>query len=255
MKRQLAIGLTAALLSSVALAQTSAPTGDRAAGDRSTGAATETRGSTSRDASSARGAERTERGATGAKTETNVRVGVESRGGDRDGGVRARGVVRDHSRVELRQRRSVTAVSSAEPESRIVVRHGASKKVVLRKKKHGARYVVRSRRQVIDSPSVSVSRRSVRRVETSEPSVSVRSRTSVTRSQSESVRGGASIESRESGARSSTQTGVSGTAASRENRGAGARDGAAAKPSATSTTTGASSNTNTSTSTTSQPQR
>lgn len=249
MKQQLSFGLAVAtLLSSIAIAQTTTISGDKSSSDRPSAATSETPSATT----SGPARERAERSsATGARSETNVRVGVESRG--RENGLRERGVRSDRSDVEVR-RRSVTTVSSAEPESRTVVRQGGvKKKVVIRKKKKGAHYVVRSRRNVVEEPSISVRRRSVRRIETSEPEVSVRTRTrtSVTRSQEESVRGGASIERRDTGARSTTQTGVSATT-SRDNRANGQREGGN-KPSGNSTTTGSSSTG--ATTTTSQPQR
>src|SRR6476469_7078049 len=131
--RQLAIGLTVALLSSVAFAQAPAPQNGEKASSGAVNATGEARTGASRTGAS----ERTERGsAAGAKSETNVRIGAEARGRDRADAVRSRGELRERTGVEVR-RRSVTSVSSAEPESRVIVRHGSSKKkIVIRKKRH-----------------------------------------------------------------------------------------------------------------------
>jgi hypothetical protein len=81
-------------------------------------------------------------------------------------------------------------VQDDEPSVVIKKKHAPKKKVVVRKKKPSSKVVVHSRsRHVVEEP-VSVRRRTVRTYEESEPSVSVRSRTT--------VRGGVNVEHRNS---------------------------------------------------------
>jgi hypothetical protein len=147
-------------------------------------------------------------------------VGVQTQ--ERSGvSVHSRTTTRDEPSIEVRRRRSVTTIQDDEPETRTVIKHKAptKKKVVVRKKELGSRYVVRTRsRHVVEEPSVSVRHRTVRRFETEEPSVSVNRRTTVHRTRDVGVSGGVSVEQRRNNIRTqSNDTNVSTTTRQRTN--------------------------------------
>jgi hypothetical protein len=140
---------------------------------------------------------------------TRVGVGIETR--ERSGvAVRRRTVHEfDEPSVEVRRRRTVTAVEEPSTEvHRTVIKQKSpsKKKVVIRKKKPGTHYVVRTRsRSYVEEPSVEVRRRrTVRSYETSEPSVAVSRRTTIRRSNDVGVNAGISLEQRRSKVQSRT---------------------------------------------------
>lgn len=101
----------------------------------------------------------------------------------------------------------------------------------------------------MEQPPVEVRRRSVRRSETSAPSVSVNTRTSVRRSQEEDLRGGVSVEQRTRIRSQSTDTSVS-TRTNRDTSSEGSASGTSITATRSALEPGSTSN-----STTSQPQR
>jgi hypothetical protein len=220
-----AIGLSAALISTAAFAQTSmSPSPDSSSGgpnielrQRSGGQSqSETTGATEIRRSGTRSGEESVR----TRTESGARIGVETR--ERTGvSVRSRTTVEDEP-IEVRRRRSVMTIEDDEPETRTVIKRKApSKRVVVKKRKPASRFAVRSRsRQIVEEPSVEVRRRTVRRTEFDEPDVSVSRRTTLRRSQEVGVGTGVSVEQRRSSVRqqSSSQTNDMGVSATTRRR-------------------------------------
>jgi len=207
--KTVALGAALLLLSSAAYAQTSPQTnaGTTAQSQSSSdsnrlmrnlsgaGGQSEKTGATQRESSGVQtdGRARQESG-------TRVGVGIETR--ERSGvSVRTRTVREiDEPSVSVTRRRSVTTYEEPETEiHRTVVKKKPAKKVAVKKVKRTNKVVSKKRRyQVVEQP-VEVRRRTVRRYEeVSEPSVSVRSRTTIHRTQDTSPRVGVSVEQRRS---------------------------------------------------------
>ena len=201
--KKMALGLAAALISTAAFAQSSP--GSSTAPDTSSGSSATTsrsgKGSADQAASSPKGQR------SGARVDSNTRTREEG-----SASVNRRSVTetRDEPSVTtVTRRRTVRSVEVEDNQPTMVRRKTVVKskkhgqKVAAGKRKKGGKVVVRSKRTVAGPSVATTRRRTVRQVETEEPSVSVtRNRTTVRQS------AGASVEQRR-GVRQSNDVNVS----------------------------------------------